>query len=265
MKKIISLGVILGALLLVLVACGSNVETKEETADKTFMTDLAKGLEKRWDLAEKFEKIKDPTSSQTEDYYNKFIDAELDSIKDYKDEKFKDTKLQSLVLQYINILKDSKEVIRDINTLDGAEKWAELYSDRTKILLQFKNNYGLKVDSKYKTTLDDLEKDGQKAAKEDEVKNKVTSMVDNIKFVYKSEPYDDTYKKYQATVENTTGVDLENFSGQVNLVDDSGVTVSSTYVSTDNWKAGSKVLFEFTTDKIFTKTVITPTYNIANN
>ncbi|KST85939.1 FxLYD domain-containing protein [Lactococcus lactis] len=265
MKKFISLTFVLCAFLLVLVACGSNTKTKEKNADESFMSDLSKGLEKRWDIAEEFDKIKDPTSSETKKYYDKFINAELDSIKSYKDKKFKDTKLQSLMLQYINVLNDSKDITGDMNSLDGLKKWSELYDNRTKILLQFKNDYGLKVDSKYQSTLNDLEKDGQKANKEDEVKNKVTSMVDNIKFTYKAEAYDDNYKKYQSTVENTTGVDFKNFSGQVNLLDDSGVTVSSTYISTDNWKAGSKVLFEFTTDKAFTKTVITPTYNIEDN
>ena len=81
MKKFISLTFVLCAFLLVLVACGSNTKTKEKNADESFMSDLSKGLEKRWDIAEEFDKIKDPTSSETKKYYDKFINAELDSIK----------------------------------------------------------------------------------------------------------------------------------------------------------------------------------------
>lgn len=253
-----------GILLLTLSACGDTSSNKTEYADKAFISDLARGLENRWKDADELDKIKDPSNSQTKEYYNKFIKDELDAISSYKDKKFKDSKLHALVLQYLNVLDDSKKSINSINTLEGMKKWSDAYNSRTKLLVDFKNNYHLKVDAKYKSYLSDLEKDGQKAVKNDEVKEKITALVNGIVFSYKAQEYDDTYKKYEATVENTTGSDISSFSGQVNLVDSNGVTVGDAYISAQNWKSGSKVLFDFTTDKTFDKTVITPEYTLAD-
>lgn len=264
MKKLTVFIFSFGILLLTLSACSNTTSNKTDYADKLFISDLARGLENRWKDADEFEKIKDPSNSQTKEYYNKFIKDELDAISSYKDKKFKDSKLQALVLQYINVLDDSKKAIKSLDTMDGMTKWADTYNSRTKILVEFKNNYNLKVDEKYKSYLSDLEEDGQKAVKNDEVKEKITTLVNGIVFNYIPQEYDDTYKKYEATVENTTGSDISSFNGQVNLIDASGVTVGNTYISAQNWKSGSKVLFEFTTDKTFDKTVITPDYTLAD-
>lgn len=264
MKKLSIFLFSFGILLLTLSACGNTSSNKTEYADKAFISDLARGLENRWKDADELDKIKDPSNSQTKEYYNKFIKDELDAISSYKDKKFKDSKLHALVLQYLNVLDDSKKSINSINTLEGMKKWSDAYNSRTKLLVDFKNNYHLKVDAKYKSYLSDLEKDGQEAVKNDEVKEKITALVNGIVFKYKPEEYDDTYKKYEATVENTTGSDISNFNGQVNLVDSNGVTVGDAYISAQNWKSGSKVLFDFTTDKTFDKTVITPEYTLAD-
>ena len=264
MKKLSIILFSFGILLVTLSACGGTSNNKTEYADKAFMSDLASGLENRWKDGDEFDKIKNPSNSQTKEYYKKFIKDELDAISSYKDKKFEDSKLQALVLQYINVLNDSKKSINSFETLDGIDKWNEAYNSRTKILVQFKNDYNLKVDSKYKSYLSDLEKDGQKAVKNDEVKEKITTLVNGIVFTYKPQEYDDVYKKYEATVENTTGSDISSFNGQVNLIDSNGVTVGDTYISAQNWKSGSKVLFEFTTDKTFDKTVITPDYTLAD-
>ncbi|PCR98995.1 FxLYD domain-containing protein [Lactococcus fujiensis] len=267
MKKITTLLIGFVMLLLVLTSCGTSKTStgqKNNYADKSFISDLSAGLQERWKLGDELDKISNPSTSQTKDYYSKFVKVEMDSVGSYKDKKFKDTKLQSLALQYINLLEDSKKEITGLGTYDGMTKWEDTYQSRTKLLVEFKNNYNLAVDDKYKTYLDGLEADGQKAIKNDELKTKITTLVNGIVFVYKQEEYDDTYKKYQAVVENNTGTDLSSFSGQVNLVDANGVTVDNTFISTDNWKNGSKVLFEFTTDKTFSKTVITPQYSVAD-
>ncbi|WP_342993378.1 FxLYD domain-containing protein [Lactococcus lactis] len=264
MKKLSIFLFSFGILLLTLSACGNVKNNKNEYSDKAFMSDLALGLENRWSDGDKLDKIKDPSTSQTKEYYNKFVNDELNAISSYKDKKFKDSKLQALAIQYINALKDSKKAINSLDTMDGMKKWSDAYNTRTKLLVELKNDYNLKVNSKYNSYLEDLEKDGQEAVKNDEVKEKITALVNGIVFKYKPEEYDDTYKKYEATVENTTGSDISNFNGQVNLVDSTGVTVGDAYVSAQNWKAGSKVLFEFTTDKTFDKTVITSDYTLAD-
>ncbi|QDK70193.1 FxLYD domain-containing protein [Lactococcus protaetiae] len=266
MKRLLILPITLLISLFILASCSSPSKiSTPKYADKKFITALSQGLENRWKLGDEYDKIKDPSTAQTKEYYHKFVQAELENISPLKDKKFKDSKLQALVIQYYNALEDSKKSINSLDSLDGAKAWSAAYDTRTKLLVQFKESYHLKVSKKYQSYLDNLEKDGQKAQQTDEVKTKVTAMTNAINFKYIPEQYDDTYKKYQATVENTTGVNLSSFSGQVNLINANGVTVDSTYINTDNWKAGAKVLFEFTTDKTFSKTVITPEYQVAGN
>lgn len=263
MKKIIIL-VFAVLSVFVLTACGNNSSKKEEKyADKAFINSLATGLEKRWDLGSEFDKVKNPSDNESKDFARKAMKIELDNVSQYKNRSFENTKLQALALQYINAVKDSDKLIDGIDSFDGMKAFKENYNVRSKLLVTFKKDYGLKVGEKYKEDFDKIESNGQETLKNDEVKAKVDTLSKNIKFEEIPTEYSGTWKKYQATVENTTGVNLEYYSGEVNLLDATGVTVHNTYISAKNWKAGTKVRFEFTTDKKFVKTEITPKYNIA--
>jgi hypothetical protein len=71
-------------------------------------------------------------------------------------------------------------------------------------------------------------------------------------------------KLYFVEVENTTEYLIKDLGISVNLVNDSGVTVETTYINMDNWKSGSKVRLEFSVyDKEFAKTETTLEYYTA--
>lgn len=72
------------------------------------------------------------------------INAELNLLSGYKDEKFEDSKLQEKVIKYINCLNDS------LSTLDYAKSdydkyitdWSFIYDERSKLIASFYNDFG---------------------------------------------------------------------------------------------------------------------------
>nr|WP_243460922.1 FxLYD domain-containing protein [Clostridioides difficile] len=95
-------------------------------------------------------------------------------------------------------------------------------------------------------------------------KKKIDAMVKGIKFEKVKDEYD--WKTYQATVENTSDLDLQDFYLDINLIDKDGVIIETQTSTSVNgtWKKGQKVRLEFNTDKNFEKIEWTPHYS-ANN
>ena len=82
---------------------------------------------------------------------------------------------------------------------------------------------------------------------------------------FKKEPdeyEDETYHTYSMIMENTTDLDFDYFSFNLNLEDENGVVIETESASTENWDAGTKHKFEFSTDCNFAKiTVHNSSYN----
>lgn len=74
-------------------------------------------LQARWDLIDKNEKKDeevDPQSQEEKDMTLDCIQAELDCVEKYTDEKFNDSKLQEYAVKYVNLLKQHKDVCKYI-------------------------------------------------------------------------------------------------------------------------------------------------------
>ena len=111
MKRVLS--VLLAAVLCVgmLTGCGNtnsaSTQKEEHYADEDFMKDAAKALETRWKMNESDEdKVYTEGSDEQKELFSKWTQAELDILSEYEDEKFEDSKLKELAIQYINALKD---------------------------------------------------------------------------------------------------------------------------------------------------------------
>lgn len=273
MKKLISI-LLCSLMMFALIGCGNkaastaNDKTKEQYADKDFMKSLSKGLEARWDLNDKDEQAQKssgkPIQNGSEEQRKAFLsyaDAELTEIDKYKNEKFEDSKLQEKAIKYINLMNDQKSAC-DYITAD-IDKYRQLYTkshdERSQLLIDFVNNYGLTASEKHSQILKDLVIKGQAVTKDEDNKNAVKAMTDAIKF----EKVDNSssYKKYQAVVENTTSVDFSYYDLSINLLDKDGVIVETEHANVANWGKGQKAKFEFNSDKEFTSTSIVADYN----
>ncbi|MCC0697650.1 FxLYD domain-containing protein [Clostridioides sp. ES-S-0048-02] len=258
-KKVLSLFMII-LLSISVVACSSGGDAKDESKgkDKQFIEELGKELKQRWAVASKDE---NGTSNLKEDEaLEKLIKIELDALSKYKDAEFDSPELGKLAKDYIKAVEDSKDSLKyySNDTVKFSELWEKSYNERSTILLTLVDKFGLQVDEKeFKVLKDNAQVVNEKNAS----KEKVDAMVKGIKFEKVKDEYD--WKTYQATVENTSDLDLQDFYLDINLVDKESVVIDTQTTSGINgtWKKGQKVRLEFTTDKEFEKIEWIPHYS----
>ena len=251
---------------------GSQQESKQEEeihyADEDFVKDMAKGLEARWTLNEQDESKEgydaiDLQSSEYKDMMISYINAELDCIGKYKDEKFEDSKLQEETISYINLLNDHIEIC-DYIPVDYYGKYLEefqpIYDGRSKIIQDMADNYGLTVSDKFQSNLDEFKTNSKLVQEKDAQEQAIESMLSNITFEEVPDEYAGDWKTYQGVVENTTGSDFSTFAVNINLLNADGVIVETAYDQVSNFTNGAKAQFEFSTDKEFTSTEVTVQY-----
>lgn len=274
-KRHALLFLIIGLFSIMLFGCGSantsNVSTnnnEEKYADEDFIKSLSQALDKRWDLSDKQEekekssgKKMEVGSDEHKELFTSYIGTELSEIENYKDAKFKDGKLQEKAIKYINLLNDQKAALDYIKVDYNKflKLWGSAYDQRTQLIIDFVNNYGLTTSEKHSEILKELILNGQEVTKAEDSKNAVKAMIDAIKF----EKVDDSssWKKYQTVVENTSGSDFSYFDLSINLLDKDGVIVDSAHANVANWGNGQKAKFEFSSDKEFTSTSIAADYS----
>ena len=254
-KSLLICTVILSVMAMVICGCGSTKQaeksTEETYADEDFMKDLAAGLKARWSIEEPEYTEGDDTHK---DYYTKLVDAEYDKVSPYLDKKFKDSTLQQKAINYINMIKQQKEALKymQVNYDKYSELWGEAYDERSKLIVDFMENYGLTVSDKYKSFLDDFKTNAQEIEEKETRDKQVNTILNNMNFKKdKNSSYD--WKNYNAIVENTSDIDFDSFVADVNLLDKDGVIVESTTVYVNSWKKGMKMKFTFSTDKNFDK------------
>ena len=244
--------------LLFTVGCGKSNQTDEpKFVDNAFITDLSHALEKRWDKSDEYAKVGE---SDNPDHYKEYVQIELDILSKYENEVFEDSKLKEKALSYINWLKQQDEALAYVNV--DYEKystlWEEAYNNRTKLISEFVNSYGLTVSDKYQSTLTDLITNAKVVQEKEEDKEKIDALVDSLSFELVENSYG--YKTYEAILENTTGKDIKSISFTINLIDEDGVVIETTYDSLSNIKKDQKAKVQFMTDKDFSSLEIEADY-----
>lgn len=259
---------------LMLAGCGGtttngsgNTQTSEQYADQEFMTSLVNGLESRWKLNEEYEDKyqnadSEPTLGSDEhvELYTSCVNAELDEIADYKDAKFEDNKLKEKAISYINCLNDQLEAL-EYATVDFEkyyELWQNAYNERSKLIADFVNDYELAVSEQYQSTLKELITNSNLVKENEEAQQKIDNLLASAEFEVSQ--LDDDWKTCSAVIENNTGMDIKTLELAINLLDEDGVIVETTYDSIGNIQNGQKARIEFTTDVDFVSTEVTSSY-----
>lgn len=248
---------------LILGGCASEEPVVEEPtyADQDFISDMSKGLQTRWKLnaedeaKEGYDEIL-VNSEEYQEMMNNYIQAELDYVEKYQNEKFEDSNLQEIAVKYVNLLKQHKDACQYM-TVDYdkyLEVFQPVYNERSKIISQLVNDYGMTVDEEYQQTLNDFLTNSQLVVEQENEEAAIQQMLDGIQF----DEVDDNggYKTYQAVVENTTGIDFNTLNITINLLNSDGVIVETAYDNVSAFAQGAKVQFEFMTDKEFTSTQV---------
>lgn len=245
-------------------ACSSNDKgaEKQDNSDTAFLKDLEKALKKRWKYAEDADSGKIQVDDDIK-HMETLLSFEQNLSK-YKDEDFDNPKLKKVVQDYLEGLQFQQDAIQyyNVDFTKYDEFWNKGYDVRATSLLKLVEEFGLNVDEEQ---FKDLKTNAQLVNQQLEIEGKIEDMIRNVTFEKVKTEYD--WTTYQATIENTSGVALESFSFDINLVDKEKVIIGSEYAyHSGTWKPGEKVLFEFSTDvKGFDKMEWEAEYYIAEN
>ena len=244
-------------------ATGGTTEAAPVYADESFIADLSSGLMKRWDKSDELDKkIADGSvtmgSSEYKQGLTDCVNAELEMINKYRNESFEDGKLQELAVSYINAVNDQMKALEDFNTAVYDSEWQAAYDKRSKLLVTLISDYNLTVDEAHQDQLQQFKSYGNQVQQAEDNQGKVDELINSFDFEETNNDYG--YKTYTAIVENTTGIDFESFSVNINLLDEDGILVETAYATFKNWSSGVKAKFEFSTDKDFNSTEVHAEY-----
>jgi polyhydroxyalkanoate synthesis regulator phasin len=271
MKKL--LAILMAATMVVCICSGcenssgqSNASTTNQSSgvDKEFMKDMQKALQARWDLSDS-KSDSDIAKMSTEDqisFRKSYLKAETDVLSKYSDSDFNDVRLGKIATDYLSSLNGQLDSLQYYSTdyVKFTQKWKDAYSKRVSLINELVNNYGLTVDSKYQTILDSLMNDAKAVKEKSDLESAVQKMIDSADFE-KSDKSSGSWSEYEATIENSSGVDFSSFGITVNLLDSDGVIIDSTYSNTvQNWGSGDKAKFSFQTNKSFKSIKLTTNY-----
>lgn len=239
-----------------MVACSSSDESSGQ--DKAFIKDIKKSFEARSSYLDDVESGK--ITLNENEYLKEAVLKEKKIIEEYKDAEFDSPELGKLAKDYINALDTQEESIKyysnDYTKFD--KLWTEGYDKRSTILTTLIDKFGLAINDK---AIEELKTNAQVVEEKNDTKEHIDNMVKKIKFEKVKEEYDWDY--YEATVENTSGVNFDYFYLDIKLLDSEGIIVESNNAGIDgNWDKDKKAKLTFSTDKEFEKLEWTADYYI---
>lgn len=231
------------ACMLALTGCQNKAADDPGYQDDAFLVDLGKGLNRRWDLSDKYDEESD---SMTSEQFEELVQCELDSIEKYANEKFEDSKLRELAISYVNVLheqRDASDLYASNNLdIDSINKWNSIYNERVSILKDILENYEVKTAEKHKETRSQLMTDGRNAQKAADTKAALQSIADSIQFTFADDGWGNITGT--ATAANNTGMSFTTAQFDIQLYDEAGVRTETTYHSVENWNDGETVNIE---------------------
>lgn len=172
------------------------------------------------------------------------MQIEVDNDAELKTALFEDTKMQELVLSYLNALDAQIDVIDSYQyeSYDYIVAWEKVYNQRSSILKDMADTYGLTVGESYQEAFNDIVRNGKAVQQKTAAEEAINGLLESATW----EPVDDGYchyYMYQAIIEKTTEYDFKNVSINVGFYDADDVRTES-YANAQSWKKGDKVKFE---------------------
>lgn len=234
-RKTLISGILMMATCFALSFSLSGCNQEQKSTDEQFMESLASGLEARWSTYD------NEGDNSTQEDLDAALKKEKEAVSPYRDADFENDELKSHVDEYLGALDELNA--SDAFSAAGYEKWSRSYNARVAALYKIDQLSKIEVGESSQDELDEILYDGKAASGAIEI-------MQQAKFKAEKPEYEgQTWTECTATVENTTGIDFSFFQFTINLVDKDGVTVETTYATTDDWTAGSKHKFQFTTDE----------------
>ena len=243
------LGVVSIFLLMLLLIFNAS-KNNNNTYDNEFLTSLAKGLDKRWEVVARKRNVE----KSIEDY-RAYVNYELIEVKKYKNRKFKDPKLKNLADSYIEVLKNEKETTTNRKYLDSIfrREWNKLQHKRYELLLDINSISEIPVQDK--NSLNDILRSGKAVKEFNRVYGILVDTFDAKNFVVEEvEDGSEKEKRYVGNFENTTGHYISYIDININFYDENDKIYSGFRFNTRyGWENGTKQSFEFSVPDSDTK------------
>ena len=238
-KKLLGVvSIILLMLLLIFNASKNN----NNTYDNEFLTSLAKGLDKRWEVVAKRKYDKESLKN-----YRTYVDYELNELKKYKNRKFENPELKKLADTYIDVLKNEKETTTNRKYLDSIfrREWNKLQHKRYELLLDINSISEIPVQEK--NSLNDILRSGKAVKEFNRVYGILVDDFDPKNFVAeKGVGKSGQETRYIGNFENTTGHYISYIDININFYDENDKIYSGFRFNTRyGWENGTKQSFEF--------------------
>lgn len=225
-----------------------------QSVDGKFMFALSKGLVSRWDYSdndykEDFGKNEeDLNATEYADMLRKCVNYELDSIGDFKTQKFSDEDLEKTAIEYIDLLNECLSTL-DYYSMDYNKytiMWNNLYSKRMLLVRKFVDNYGLTVDTEHQNTLDEFITNASVVEEQNALDESINNMVSGYTYEMKDSGYGSI--SYIINMENTTNVTFEYFGCSVDVLDENGTIIYTGYTGEiKQFEPGQKAQLEMYT------------------
>lgn len=199
-----------------------------QTTDGQFLKALKEGLQARWKYLDGVETGTIDGNLADNERTQKAVDCEYDKVSCFADQKFQDKRLGEIAAEYIACLDEASDALKyyvvDYSKYDNA--WEIARAQRTHLLAELSDDYGLNVDEQYVDDLRSLISDSEVYYEQEQLKAEVHTMADNT--VLSVEPYVDEYSgetlwyDVTATFTNTTEETLDYFYEDIQVLDADG-------------------------------------------
>ena len=238
-KKLIG---VVSILLLMLLLIFNASKNNNNTYDNEFLTSLAKGLDKRWEVVAKREYDQESLKN-----YRTYVDYELNELKKYKNREFENPELKKLADTYIDVLKNEKETAINRKYLDRIfrNEWNKLQYKRYELLLDINSISEIPVQDK--NSLNNILRSGEAVKEFNRVYGILVDTFDAKNFVVEEvEDGSEKKKRYVGNFENTTGHYINYIDINIDFYDENDKVYSGfRFEPRYSWENGTKQSFEF--------------------
>ena len=200
-----------------------------QTTDGQFMKAISEGLQARWKYIDDFEqgKTEDHFASDA-DYLSYLVDIEHDLIQPFVGESFEDRRLGEIASEYNDVLESCYAALKyyTVNVSAYNSMWDSARAERTHLLAELYEDYGLTVSDEYKADLNNLISDSEVYYEQEELKRSVNAMFADASLTV--DPYIDDWSgdvlwySYSITITNITDYTFEYIYADVQVLDENG-------------------------------------------
>lgn len=233
------------AILCTALLAGCSAAPKEEgpQTDEDFVLNVSDALEARWNKTDSVDADMLSTSDQQK-HFGEAVKAEKEKIGDLDDYVFEDEELKKIAESYLKGLTLQEEGIQYVGTEDYMnydETWQLGFYYRDCAIHDLNENFGLTVSAKHKETYEDMLAEYSVAKTAVTLQEFEEELTQKLEYKKNEEQSDEYSATYSAVIENTTDVNIQYLSIQVDFLDTNGISIYQSTDSKNNIAPGAKV------------------------